>query len=273
MRQFAGGQFHIVRDERKLPAVRHGIAGVDAEVQQDLMELGGIAAHGPEIAGQKRIHRNIFGKRLAHHLLQLLHKSAEFHPLKFPAASAREQQDLPHHVRAAMRAGLHHAEQFTRFGVRGLATQELRAHEDWRERVVEIMRHAAGERADGVHALRAEKLLLQVFLLGDVAVDEQQLARLSGFIADQRPAARDDDDLTGARLQFQFAVPLTVFERGGAGGLRGGGVCGKHFQPLGRRSAPVPGRSHVRTANGLVVCGSVFIGQPCCARDGRTPAE
>ena len=92
------------------------------------------------------------------------------------------------------------------------------------------MGHAAGEGADGVHPLRAQKLLFQGFFLGDVAVDQEQSARLACVIAEERPPAVHGDDLAGARLQLQFAVPLALPQRGGAGFFRGGGRGGKDFR-------------------------------------------
>ena len=40
---------HVRRRQRQLPAVGHRVAGVDAEIDHDLVELRGVAFHGPEV--------------------------------------------------------------------------------------------------------------------------------------------------------------------------------------------------------------------------------
>jgi hypothetical protein len=98
---------------------------------------------------------------------------------------------------------------FARFIVGGAPAQQLRAHENWRKRVVQIVRHAAGQRADGIHALRAEELGFELFLVCDIAVDEQQLVGLrtrSSRISVQRLATMTT--APGLRLLAQLAVPL-----------------------------------------------------------------
>ena len=49
---------------------------------------------------------------------------------------------------------------------------ERRIALDDHEEIVEIVRHAAGELADGVHFLRLAKLLLEQALLGDVVAED-----------------------------------------------------------------------------------------------------
>ncbi len=72
------------------------------------------------------------------------------------------------------------------------------------------MGNATGQRADAFHALGAEKLRLHFFLLGDVAVDGKNGLRLAGFIAQQSPAALDDDfTAVFARLDY-FARPFGI---------------------------------------------------------------
>ena len=49
--------------------------------------------------------------------------------------------------------------------------QQLGIAPDDRQHVVEVVRHAAGELADGLHLLRLAQLLLQCLALGDVPHD------------------------------------------------------------------------------------------------------
>ena len=55
----------------------------------------------------------------------------------------------------------------------GLGAQQRRVARDDREQVVEVVRDAAGEAPDRLHATRLLELLLEAALLGDVADDER----------------------------------------------------------------------------------------------------
>ena len=91
------------------------------------MQLSEIAPHRPEVARKKRVDGNILWKRLAHHFLQLPHQRPEFEPLEFAAATPRKEQHLPHHIRAADRAGLIHRQHLPVIRVPALAPEQLRA--------------------------------------------------------------------------------------------------------------------------------------------------
>ena len=84
----------------------------------------------------------------------------------FDAAS--KHQHLLDEVRAAVDVGFQRIQQLFQGGVGNLLLQQLDGDEDWRQHVVEIVRDAAGERAEAFHALRAQKLDLQLFLVGGV---------------------------------------------------------------------------------------------------------
>jgi len=96
------------------------------------------------------------------------------------------------------------------------------------------VRNAADQRPKAFQPLAAEKLLLQLFLLGDVGFDAQDGLGMALFITDKRRADLDDD-LFAALGEFpQFTHPfpggLQGFLLGGK--LRRRRLVKKHFQDV-----------------------------------------
>ena len=67
----------------------------------------------------------------------------------------------------------------------GLGAQQRRVARDDREQVVEVVRDAAGEAPDRLHAPRLLELLLEAALLGDVADDERRRVDVPVRVADR----------------------------------------------------------------------------------------
>ena len=87
-------------------------------------------------------------------------------------------------------------------------------HHDGDQNVVEIVGHAAGESADALEALRAEELFLDLFLLGDVGVDDELGFRLAMLVADEGPTAADDNGVALFGEVTAFARPDAGLEKG-----------------------------------------------------------
>jgi hypothetical protein len=75
-------------------------------------------------------------------------------------------------------------------GPLGLGAQQRRVARDDREQVVEVVRDAAGEAPDRLHATRLLELLLEAALLGDVADDERGRVDASVRVADREAGDR-----------------------------------------------------------------------------------
>ena len=71
-----------------------------------------------------------------------------------------------------------------------LGAQQRRVARDDREQVVEVVRDAAGEAPDRLHATRLLELLLEAALLGDVADDERRRVDASVRVADREAGDR-----------------------------------------------------------------------------------
>ncbi len=71
------------------------------------------------------------------------------------------------------------------------------------------MRDAAGQCADAFHALRPQKLRLDLFLFGDVGIDRENRFGLAFIVANERPARLDDQlfPVLGQMLQLAMPVP------------------------------------------------------------------
>ena len=82
--------------------------------------------------------------------------------------AAGEGEHLPHHVGAARGALVDHRDRGDRLRIARLRPQQIGAHQDRREHVVEIVGDAAGERADALHALGAQEVRLELLALADV---------------------------------------------------------------------------------------------------------
>jgi hypothetical protein len=139
--------------------------------------------HRLGLAGDVAAHLQVLGKGplddrldLADDLLELDRDARAFD-------AAREGQHLAYEVGAALRAHRHVRDDLLRALVEAVHPQEVDAHRDRREQVVEVVRDAARERADALDALRAQELLLELLALGHVRVDREDRLRPSRGVA------------------------------------------------------------------------------------------
>ena len=138
-----------------------------------IVESASIAGRrGGEIAAQ----RDVFAQAAPQHLRHALDDLVQVEQLDLHELLAAEREQLPGEVRGALRGDRHLVERFLgRVGQAfGSPDDQLRVALDDGEDVVEIMRDAGGELADGLHFLRLAQLRLQVEPLGDfrgVAMD------------------------------------------------------------------------------------------------------
>src|SRR5450759_3542969 len=95
---------------------------------------------------------------------------------------------------------------------------------DRREHVVEIVRDAPGQRADALHALRAQELLLELRALRDVGVDDEHGGGAPGLVLHQGPAAFDDQASPVLAHLRELAHPVPVLEELPHGFVEGGGI-------------------------------------------------
>ena len=101
-------------------------------------------------------------RRLQQHV-EVGQRLAEIEHLRPQRLAARERQQVPHQARGAVGVLLDLHDVAER-GIGRLVRveQEVGRHHDGGEHVVEVVRDAAGELADGVHLLHLRDLLLQI---------------------------------------------------------------------------------------------------------------
>ena len=163
------GDVHVLGGDGEHAARRHGVARVDGEVDHDLLDLAGVGVHRAEAIGERGAQLDVLADEAAQHHRQVVHERVQIERARLQDLLAREGQQLRRQrgraqggamdligVAAVRRVALEHGE------------QDLRVAAHRGEDVVEVVRHAAGEAADRLHALRVLQLRLEPLVLGDV---------------------------------------------------------------------------------------------------------
>ena len=172
-------------------AVGHGVACVDDEVDDHLLELVEIGLDQPQVAAVLDVDLDLLADQPAHHVLQLGQNVAELQHLGPQRLPAREGQQLAHQAGrpVAVLLDLHDVLE-GRIGRPVVGQQQVGIAQDRGQDVVEVMRDAAGQLADGLHLLRLDEAFLQGALLGRVEREDVDVGRLAaaGFAAPKRTA-------------------------------------------------------------------------------------
>ena len=146
------------------PPSRHGVAGVDGKVDQDLLDLARIRLdHGGTLGGNgQEIH--VLADQASEHIVQPFHQGIHVEDPWLERLLAAEGEELPRQRGGPLGAAVDLG-QAPGNGVVGVqaALQHLAVAPLHHQDVVEIMGHSAGQPADGLHLLRLQKLRLEVF--------------------------------------------------------------------------------------------------------------
>ena len=157
-----------------LPHDGHGVYRVDAEVQQDLLHLGGVGKHIGRLRCRMLLHLHGFVKGVLPDLADMLEGEVEVHGHKIGMLPAGQGEQLAYHVDGPLSCGFHAAEilahlrQRQSLGGADLVLEQGEVAHDAGQHVVEIMGQAPGQGADGFHLLGLPQLLFLVLQLGDV---------------------------------------------------------------------------------------------------------
>ena len=119
-------------------------------------------------------------------------------------------QHLLDELSPAPGAAFHHVKhrQALRRGIELL--QQADAHHDRSKEIVEVVGDAAGEGADALHPLGAEKLLLELLALGDVGLDQENRLWPALGVPQQGPAALQDKPRAVFRDLPDFPAPDAI---------------------------------------------------------------
>ena len=201
------GRGVIEFDERGLDeeasAVGHGVAGVNGEVEQDLVDHAGVGVDHQGIGGELELHLNVLAEDAVKHLGHVDNDFIQVQIACLHRLLAAEEEQLTGEVGGPLGGFLDFAGDG--LGARGKAFVERHhpgLHHDDGENVVEVVGNAAGQLADGFHFLRLAQLGFELSLLGDVAKGPDATVVSAAFVTDGRRVAVED----AAIGQFDFVA-------------------------------------------------------------------
>ncbi len=145
----------VAQLQGELAPIRHGIAGIDRQVQHHLFELVRVDHRRPQPARHHGFDFDALAQRLAQQLVEVAQKPAKVGRLRAQRLPTGEGQQLPRQLGTALDGGAGCIDPLRRATV-GLhqRLQQLQIAGDHLQHVVEVMCHAAGELADGFELLR-----------------------------------------------------------------------------------------------------------------------
>ena len=184
------------RLERERTAVRHRIARIDDEIQNDLLQLSAVGEHHAG-RGVAAIHEGDLGSNQpAQHRFGAAHDVVDLDRHRLQHLTPAEGEELAGERGPPVRGTPDLADVAREVGVVvRLREDQLAVADDDGEQIVEVVRHPAGEPPDGLHALRLPQFLFQAYARGDVARHgERGAAPLIG----ERNRDRFDFDEAGA---------------------------------------------------------------------------
>lgn len=174
---FAGGQIDssrgsppnadIVGLDCQAPALRHGIAGIHRDIEQDLLGLRDIHEDVPRVMRQVGADLDGFAHEAGKHRLEIEDNIVEVQRLALESLLAAESQELSCqgvHALAGLQdlgQGIVHGQSLDRW----VRQADLGMPEHDGEQVVEIMCKAAGQTPYGFHFLDLQEPILQPLLV------------------------------------------------------------------------------------------------------------
>ena len=162
----------------ELAAARHGVAGVDRQIDEHLVDLAGVGLDAREVRPRHDGQFDVLVEQLAEHQLRVADLRIEVEHLGHADVAAAEGEQLRGEADGAVGSLvdlLGGAEQ--RVARPQARRQQLGEALDDRQQVVEVVGDAAGQPADGFHLLGVAQLVLEVALRRDVGDDAGDLHR------------------------------------------------------------------------------------------------
>ena len=212
------------RADCQLASARHGVPRVDGQVHDDLLQQARVHAHAAGLIVEEGDQLDILAERAPQELVHLHDHGVGVQDADLDDLLAAEGQQLTGQVRGALARADDLLDGVPeRVVLSELVENHAAEPEDGGHDVVEVVRDAAGQPANGLHLLRLQVLLLHLQFARDVALDAD--------VIDNRPVlvagGRDD----GVACE-NGAVLLPVLQPSPPGLFRGQG--GPHgFEELG----------------------------------------
>ncbi len=162
-------EHNVRRLDYELAAAGHGIARVDGEIEHGILDLAGVRAHRPQARRQQRAERDGLAQRAPQQLGHDQHLLVEIENDGIEATSACEREQPVGQPGAHHRGVVGARKQVALLGTLELHLEQLVVAGDDGQQVVEVVRDAARQLADRLHALRLAQGLVLHDLLADVA--------------------------------------------------------------------------------------------------------
>ncbi len=176
---------HLVGNLDSEPAaLRHGVAGIEREIEHRVLHLRGIGEGRPQPAALDGLDGDFFAERPPQHAVdQIGHQPVEIDRTRLQRLAARKGEQMPRQVGPPHRARDRIVEPPRDLRiVRQPLPQEIEIAHHHGEQIVEIVRHAAGQVAERLHLLVIALNELGLALRGDIGdgEDEAVAARQHG---------------------------------------------------------------------------------------------
>ena len=158
---------HVGGADRELAAVRHGVARIDGEVHDHLLELVQVRLDRPDVAAVTDLELDRLAEQPGEQHGDVGERLVELDHLRPKRLPPRERQELPHQAGGAVGVLLDvHDVLEGRIGRPVVGEEQVGEADDGGQHVVEVVRDAAGELADRLHLLALRELQLERPLLG-----------------------------------------------------------------------------------------------------------
>ena len=156
------------------PFVGHRVAGIDGEIDDDLLELAGIGPDRPEAAAVLDDQIDSLAEQPLQQMRYLRHHVGKLEHLRAQGLLPREGKKLSRQPGSAVRVRLDLLDVVIVAVARRMPHQhEVAMADDCGQDVVEIVRDPAGELADDLHLGRLRDLALELGFLA-IVLEQQQ---------------------------------------------------------------------------------------------------
>ncbi len=177
--------------DRDAAAVGHGVARVDAQVQQGILELAGIDQGRPQSHRADHLERDLGADGAPDQLFHAGHQRIDVDRRRRQRLAPREGQQAVRERGGAPGGALRHRDVTLEVAEAPLAHPDLHQVEragDPRQQVVEVVGQAAGELPHGLHLLGLAQLLFEVALGRRLDPDAGAAQRLPVLVEIGAPA-------------------------------------------------------------------------------------
>ena len=185
-------QIDVRRSQGELAALGHGVAGVDHQVHDDLLDLSRVGLDPAERLPLHGGHLDVLSDHAAEHLVEVREEGVEIQHPGLDHLLPAEREELARQGGGALGRLLDLIDLGAHRVALGQALgDQLPVPGDDVQQIIEVVGDPARQPADGFHLLRLPKLLLELLALRDVVHGDHR-AEVPAVPVQDRLTARDD---------------------------------------------------------------------------------